>query len=247
VPTTNKVKRLPQLSPVSIRQRVLDVLRAAIVNGDMKPGQRLTEELICGQLAVSRGPVREAMRELELEGLIISVPYKGAEVLDINDREVFELLMPIRLLIEEFGFRYALQNATEADVSGLQDILDRMTRAAKKRDVDEVVATDVEFHEAVLRMSGQVHCMQIWRTISPRVRAYFSRWRHQDPDLDAVVKEHRVLLEDFRKKDEAKIMSRLKEHIFVMPTVQHTARRTTPNVRKMGKKTQVKVRTNKRP
>jgi len=244
---TNKTKPLPQLNPVSMRQQVLEVLRAAIINGDMKPGHRLTEELICEQMAVSRGPVREAMRELEVEGLIISVPYKGAEVLDINDTEVFELLMPIRLLIEEFGFRYALQNATDKDFAALQIIVDRMAQAAKKGDVDDVVAADVEFHETVLRLSGQVHCMQIWRTISPRVRAYFSRWRHQNPDLDEVVREHRQLLEDFRKKDEAKVMSRLKEHIFVMPTVQHTARPGRQNSSTVQKNAPAKTPSAKRP
>jgi len=216
------MKPLPQLNPVSMRQRVLDILRSAIINGDMKPGQRLTEELICEQMGISRGPVREAMRELEVEGLIISEPYKGAEVLDISDREVFELLMPMRLLIEEFGFRYALKNVTEKDLDTLQAIVERMARAAKKGDVDEVVEIDVAFHEAVLRISGQVHCMQIWRTISPRVRAYFARWRHKNPDLDEVVKEHRLLLQDFRKKDESRVIKRLREHIFIMPTVQHT-------------------------
>lgn len=208
---------LPQLAPNSMRHRVLVALRSAIINGQFKPGERLTEEQICAQMAVSRGPVREAMRELELEGLIASTPYKGAEVLDISDREVTDLLMPIRLVLEEYGFRSAVEKRTPESLAQLEAIVDRMAQAAKKSDVDAVIQADTDFHEAILRDSGQVHCLQIWRTLLPRVRAYFARWRYKSPDLDAQVAEHRQLLEDFRSGDIERIRARLHKHIIVKP------------------------------
>lgn len=206
---------LPQLAPTSIRQRALVALRTAIIEGHLKPGQRLTEEQICAQMSVSRGPVREAMRELELEGLIVSTPYKGAEVLDISDREVTQLLMPVRLILEEYGFRWAAQNATDGDIETLTAIVDRMARAAKQSDIDGVVAADSDFHEAILKISGQVHCLQIWRTLSPRVRAYFARLRHKSPDLEAEVEDHRRLLEDFKSRDMERIGASLRKHILL--------------------------------
>lgn len=121
---------LPQLAPSSIRHRVLAALR----RDRRRAAQTRTapdREQICSQMAVSRGPVREAMRALELEGLIISTPYKGAEVLEISDREVLELLMPIRMALEEFGFRCALENATTRNVNLLEAIIERMARAVK--------------------------------------------------------------------------------------------------------------------
>jgi DNA-binding GntR family transcriptional regulator len=211
-------RSLPQIAPSSIRHRVLVALRSAIIEGQLKPGQRLMEEQICAQMAVSRGPVREAMRELELEGLIVSSPYKGAEVLDIGDQEVFELLMPIRLALEEFGWRCAAENATAADLAELESIVDRMARAAKQSDVNAVTAADTDFHEAVLKISGQVHCLQIWRTLSPRIRAYFFRWNHKRSSLDSEVEDHRRLLEDFRSRDIGRIHAHLRKHILVKPS-----------------------------
>jgi DNA-binding GntR family transcriptional regulator len=215
--------RLPEINALSLRQRVLETVRTAIISGDIKPGSKLTEELFSEQMGVSRGPVREALRELELEGLIITTPYKGTEVLDISDREVFELLMPIRLVIEEFGFRCAVERMSSEDLTNLKNIVERMARAAERGDVDGVAVADVAFHERVLLISGQQHCLQIWRTISPRVRAYFARVRHNDPDLGEVVDEHRLLLEDLRRRNIPRLMSRLREHIFSMPTAKQKA------------------------
>ena len=232
--TNPMTQSLPQLSPSSIRHRVLAALRSAIIEGQLKPGQRLMEEHICAQMAVSRGPVREAMRELELEGLIVSSPYKGAEVLDISDREVFELLMPIRLALEEFGRRCAVENATANDLAELDGIVQRMARAAKQSDVDAVIAADADFHEAVLKISGQVHCLQIWRTLSPRVRAYFYRWNHKKPALDAEVEEHRRLLEVFRSRDIVRIHAHLRKHILVEPSPDGLRRSMRQRRRKVG-------------
>ncbi|MFZ0009270.1 MAG: GntR family transcriptional regulator [Steroidobacteraceae bacterium] len=219
---SSSAKRLPEINALSLRQRVLETLRAAIINGDIKPGSKLTEELISEQMRVSRGPVREALRELEQEGLIITTPYKGTEVLDISDREVFELLMPIRLVIEEFGFRCAVERMSSEDLIDLEHIVERMSRAAERGDVDGVAVADVAFHEKALRISGHLHCLQIWRTISPRVRAYFARVRHNDPDLGEVVEEHRLLLGDLRRRIVPDLMSRLREHIFTIPMSKHT-------------------------
>jgi DNA-binding GntR family transcriptional regulator len=207
---------LPQLAPSSIRHRVLAALRTAIVEGHLKPGQRLMEEHICAQMAVSRGPVREAMRELELEGLIISAPYKGAEVLDISDREVTQLLIPVRLILEEYGFRWAATTATDSDIAELTAIIERMAHAARLADVEGVVAADIDFHDTVLKISGQIHCLQIWRMLSPRIRAYFVRQRHTKPNLDAELQEHRMLLEDFKSRDVERIHARLRKHIHIL-------------------------------
>lgn len=215
--TDTPAQLLPQLTPSSVRHQVLAALRSAIIKGHLKAGQRLTEEQICVQMAVSRGPVREAMRELELEGLIVSAPYKGAEVLDISDREVTELLMPIRLVLEEYGFRYAVERRTPKSLAHLDSIVDRMAEAARNLDVDAVVQADTEFHEAILKDSGQVHCLLMWRSLSPRVRAYFARCRHKSPDLEAQVAEHRQLLEDFRSGDVERIRARLRKHILAQP------------------------------
>ena len=127
--------------------------------------------------------------------------------------------MPIRLALEEFGFSIAIRNATLEDFAELERIVARMASAAKRDDVDGVIQADSDFHETILRISQQVHCLQIWRTISPRVRAYFSRWRQVSPNLNAEVVEHRRLLEDFQSGDFERLHKRLRKHILAAPRV----------------------------
>ena len=99
---------LPLLAPASMRQRATDVLRAAIINGRLVPGDRLKEAELSEQLGISRAPVREALRQLEHEGLVVSLPYRATEVLGISQEEIAEVLVPIRLTLETFAFRRAL-------------------------------------------------------------------------------------------------------------------------------------------
>ena len=91
----------------SRREEVLQTLRQAIVIGELADGERLIEDRIARELNTSRGPVREALRQLEHEGLVISYPYRGAVVLGVSDEEVHEVLIPIRLTLERFSFTKA--------------------------------------------------------------------------------------------------------------------------------------------
>ena len=83
----------------SRRDQVVEVLRNAIISGAYEPGERLVEATLSQELGTSRGPVREALRQLEHEGLVTSFPYRGAVVLGVSDEEVQEVLIPIRLTL----------------------------------------------------------------------------------------------------------------------------------------------------
>ena len=94
---------LPEITHASLRHRVTSVLRTAIIGGRLQPGDRIIEEDVSEQLKVSRGPVREALRQLEQEGLVVTHPYRGTEVLGVSQEEVDEILVPIRLTLERFA------------------------------------------------------------------------------------------------------------------------------------------------
>ena len=85
------------------------------MGGHLKPGDRIVEEDVSAQLTVSRGPVPEALRQLEQEGLVVFYPYRGTEVFGVSQKEVDEILVPIRLTLEGFAFRHALPRLTEED------------------------------------------------------------------------------------------------------------------------------------
>ena len=190
-------------------QQVVEILRSAIITGSYEPGERLVEATLSTELGTSRGPVREALRQLENEGLVMSFPYRGAVVLGVSDEEVQEVLIPIRLTLERYSFTHALERMTEADFAELGKQVWLMEQAAAADDLARVVEADLRFHEIVISASGQTHTVQIWRTIWPRIRAYFYRYgRHSN--LTTMVDEHRHLLVALQSGESTRIPRRSK-------------------------------------
>ncbi|OSC68488.1 GntR family transcriptional regulator, partial [Streptomyces sp. 4F] len=125
---------LPSASLASRRETVAEVLREAITSGRLQAGQKLTESGVAEQLGTSRAPVREALRQLEQEGLVISYPYRGTEVLGVSQEEIENVLVPVRISLEKFAFRKAMPLLTDADYAHLQSLVRTMEAAADASD-----------------------------------------------------------------------------------------------------------------
>jgi len=198
----------------SRRDQVIDALRHAIVVGKLSDGERLIEDRIARELNTSRGPVREALRQLEHEGLVVSYPYRGAVVLGVSDEEVHEVLIPIRLTLERFSFSKALGLMTEADFGDLAREVWLMGDGARAGDLLRCVEADIRFHEFVLSRSGQPHTTQVWRSIAPRIRAYFFRFG-LEADISRLAVEHGELLAALQSGDHDALMDAVERHITV--------------------------------
>ena len=195
-------------------QQVVEILRSAIIMGSYEPGERLIEATLSTELGTSRGPVREALRQLENEGLVMLFPYRGAVVLGVSDDEVQEVLIPIRLTLERYSFLLALERMTDEDFAELGKQVWLMEQAARADDLSRHVEADLRFHEIVIAASGQTHTVQIWRTIWPRIRAYFYRYG-RGQDLERMVEEHRELLAALQSRDRDRLLAVLEPHIAV--------------------------------
>ena len=195
-------------------QQVIETLRTAIISGRFEPGDRLIESALSAELGTSRGPVREALRQLENEGLVASIPYRGAVVLGVSDEEVQEVLIPIRLTLERYSWAQALEKLTEDDLAELGKQIWLMEHAGKANDLIKLVEADLAFHEIVISASGQQHTVQIWRTIWPRIRAYFYRYE-RFRSFEETVEEHRELLAALQTRDPAIVLEQLERHIDV--------------------------------
>jgi DNA-binding GntR family transcriptional regulator len=207
-------------------QQVIEALRTAIISGRFEPGERLIEARLSQELGTSRGPVREALRQLENEGLVMSFPYRGAVVLGVSDEEVHEVLIPIRLTLERYSWGQALDRLTEDDYAELGKQIWLMEQAGKANNLLKLVEADLAFHELVISASGQLHTVQIWRTIWPRIRAYFYRYE-RFRSFEETVEEHRELLAALQTRDPAIALAQLERHIDVpAPTAVTEARRT---------------------
>lgn len=208
-------------------QQVIEILRTAIISGRFEPGDRLIESALSAQLGTSRGPVREALRQLENEGLVMSFPYRGAVVLGVSDEEVHEVLIPIRLTLERYSFARALEQLTDDDFAELGKQIWLMEEAGKANDLLKLVEADLNFHDIVISASGQLHTVQIWRTIWPRIRAYFYRYESYR-SFEETVAEHRTLLAALQTRDPKIALAQLERHIDVpSPPQAPKVKRTT--------------------
>jgi DNA-binding GntR family transcriptional regulator len=200
--------------PSRARERVVDALREEIMLGRLVDGDRLIEDQIARRLKTSRGPVREALRQLEHEGLVVSYPYRGAVVLGVSDEEVQHVLIPIRLTLERFCFLKALERMSETDFAELAKEVWLMGESARADDLMAAVEADIRFHEFVLDRSGQQHSAQLWGAIAPRIRAYFFRYGRVG-DLERIAQEHGQLLAAMQTRKPAVWTCALEQHIAV--------------------------------
>ena len=199
----------------SRRQHVVEILREAIMSGQLVPGQRLTELDLSSQLGTSRAPIREALRQLEQEGLVASSPYRGTEVIGVSQEEIEEVLVPVRIALERFAFTKAASKLGLDDFELLESLIAEMADAAQENDFEKLAEADIRFHEAVIMASEQRHCLQMWRTIQPRVRAYFRRDATSYADSHGVAEQHQRLVAALRIGDVEKIVSAVEEHIHI--------------------------------
>lgn len=110
-----------------LRDVVFNTLRQAILRGELKPGERLMEIQLANKLGVSRTPIREAIRKLELEGLVLMIPRKGAEVADITEKSLRDVL-EVRKVLEELSVQLACEKITEEEIAELKEVWKNLSR-----------------------------------------------------------------------------------------------------------------------
>jgi DNA-binding GntR family transcriptional regulator len=191
----------------SLADEVTDQLRDLILSGSLQPGAKLGEAEVSHRLRVSRGPVREALVRLEQEGLVASEWHKAAAVTDLTRMDVTELAS-LRVALERLAMAGACRSATEEDLAGLQDVVERM-RAASAAGADEPLARlDIEFHDAVYRAAHHERLYAAWTTIRSQVALALLRRRVVNKDYPGLVfSEHAALtaLIVSRDSDEAQV------------------------------------------
>ncbi|MGH3463212.1 MAG: GntR family transcriptional regulator [Kribbellaceae bacterium] len=210
-PTTNG--RPGVLPAASRRQQVLDVLREEVVTGKRKPGEQLKQDVLAGEFGVSPGPVREALRHLESEGLVEHVPNYGVYVADINPGELMRLLLPVRLAIETYAVPLAAQTLRSGRLDDLERLVDQMDAGVRNNDLALINDLDVRFHEITVEAAGSLHALQLWRSVQPRIRALIYRLAPRHTELAEIPQEHRQLLDAIRAQDEDTLRKALEEHI----------------------------------
>ena len=143
-----------------LRDVVFNTLRQAILRGELKPGERLMEIQLANKLGVSRTPIREAIRKLELEGLVLMIPRKGAEVAEITEKSLKDVL-EIRRALEDLAVRLACEKITKEELKELKKAGDEFKKVLKSQDITEVAEADVRFHDVIYMATDNPKLIQL--------------------------------------------------------------------------------------
>ena len=185
---------LPQIKNISIREQTLDTLRDAILTGELKPGQTLTEMDLSKQLGVSRAPIREALRILNSEGLVETIPYHGTTVRRLTKIDIEELYS-MRIQLETFAVERVISTKSDQDIEKLKNFYQQMVKAGNNNDLKTVNEIDREFHDALIAMSGHSLLLTLWQMVAMRVRQVMALTNMRNSDLTQIARNHLPLIE----------------------------------------------------
>ncbi|HEY4459040.1 MAG TPA: GntR family transcriptional regulator [Pseudonocardiaceae bacterium] len=149
-----------------LSDRIYDILRASILDGSREPGSRVVESEIARSMNVSQAPVREAVKRLAHDGLVISEPRRGSYVTEISQDE-FAIARQLRAAVESVAARSAIASLTPADLADLRDIVARMRNAADASDSARFRSLDMRFHSRVLLIGGHAVLARVWGVLEP--------------------------------------------------------------------------------
>ena len=207
LPLTPAVKR-------SLADDVVDRLRDAIFHGSFKPGEPLREEQLAAMLDVSRGPVREALVQLEREGLVLVRRHRGATVARLA-RADLEDVYSLRLALERLAMQRATRYATDQDFLAIEAVLADFDIALSRGPSEkEVAELDVRFHDLIYQAARHQRLYDCWANLKSQIYIFLLSRNVADPDFRQItVKSHAALLEALRTRDEARATTEIEDHL----------------------------------
>jgi len=189
------------LDPLRLGEEVARMLRRAIVSGELPSGTHLVESMLSERFQVSRAPIREALRELESEGLVES-RRRGVYVKALTHEDVWELY-DLRVMLEGAAVELAVSRFDEDDIGALRRQLDTMAAAAGEGRRDDFAEADIGFHTTFFERVGHHRLLRVWQSFAETYRVILEITDNGNPDLDSVVVDHRHILAAIERRDPA--------------------------------------------
>lgn len=194
-----------------LREEIKEYLIDAILRGELKPGDRIVETRVAQQLGVSQGPVREALRDLELFGFVVSSPFRGTQVREISNQDLVEIY-PIRAALEGVAARFAACRISDEDIARLESLLDQMRQAAARGDTVAHIEADVAFHKTIIDASGNRQLAQFWQTMRLATTTFLT-FAMSRRSLEDLAERHAPLIDAMRGRDPDAAEAAMRRHI----------------------------------
>ncbi len=195
-----------------LRDVVFKTLRQGILTGELKPGERLMEIHLADRLGVSRTPIREAIRKLELEGLVTMIPRRGAEVAQISAKNLKDVL-EVRQALDALGVELACERITEEGLQELKDACEHFAKVTETKDATVITKADVALHDVIIRATGNERLQQMISNLSEQMYRYRFEYIKDSSYHALLIEEHRRLYESIARRDKKQAVREIEQHI----------------------------------
>ena len=195
-----------------LRDVVFNTLRQAILRGELKPGERLMEIQLANKLGVSRTPIREAIRKLELEGLVLMIPRKGAEVAEITEKSLRDVL-EVRRALEELAVQLACEKITKEEIRELERVAKEFQQVVNSSDITEIAEVDVGFHDIIYTATDNQKLIQLLNNLREQMYRYRVEYLKRDGVFPQLIAEHEAIIRHIENNEKEKATEVMCRHI----------------------------------
>jgi DNA-binding GntR family transcriptional regulator len=205
------IQSLEPLVHESLKSKVARTLRMAIQSGQLRPGQHLVEEELAQQLGVSRVPIREAIRVLEADGLLVTEHGRGASVANPSDTDIEEIY-GLRIALESYCLAQVIDFAPEEEITSLQQMVDQMYAWQPQDDRVDLLELDLAFHKRLCELAANEKLLQTWSSQMAQLRMLLVLSDAYLEDPGGLAHGHQRIVEAIHNRDVAKARIVLREH-----------------------------------
>ena len=195
-----------------LRDVVFHTLREAILKGELKPGERLMELQLASRLGVSRTPIREAIRMLELEGLAVTVPRKGAMVAKMTEKDMEDVLQ-IRKCLDELAVSLACDKMTQQQLEMLNEARKQFEESTRSGEVKLIAQADVEFHDTIYSAADNPKLMTMLNNLREQMYRYRVEYLKDESAHSGLIAEHQRIYDGLVNKNKEVVVKAIGEHI----------------------------------
>ncbi|WP_418750627.1 GntR family transcriptional regulator [Frisingicoccus sp.] len=196
-----------------LRDVVFYTLRQAILKGELEPGERLMEMQLAEQLGVSRTPIREAIRKLELEGLVLMIPRRGAIVAKITEKDLKDVL-EVRASLERLSTKLACERMEEKTIEELREAQEAFKAALRGDDITLQAQKDVEFHDVIYKSTNNLRLIQMLNNLREQMYRYRLEYLKDGTSHQKLVEEHEAIIEALSRRDTEETTNIMVGHVY---------------------------------
>ena len=196
----------------SLGSKAFMILRDKILNDEYQRGQKLNEAALASELKISRTPIREALKRLELEGLVESIPNKGVYVIGFSPRDIDDMF-EIRVALEGLAIELAIDRMDEIHLDRIKEIFELMQFYTAKEDSKKIAELNIEYHDAIYQSTCSQYFAQLLKDINYYVSVTSRHSISQPERLDTALKEHKAIYDAIIMKDKHKAKRMIQKHI----------------------------------